>query len=421
MRGKPHPKVLVIGAGPAGLSAALTLNRRGVPVEIVERGDQPGTHSYALALHPRSAAMLDKWDLLDGLRRDSLQVRELVFYDRDGPRATLDLTKVPGQEAGLLVVGQNHLEKALVGALESAEVPIHWNCRMATLEQSEEQVEVTLQTLIETMSGYAMARLELQVEEEFSKRVDYLIGADGHLSIVRRRCGIDFPRVAPTQSFAVFEFKSDFDPGQKAHIVLSEAGTSVLWPLPGGYCRWGFEIEEAAAETFSRDKDRLFMQVGNHGYHVLESKILEEMLAERAPWFNGSVEQFRWRMLVRFEKRLAPRFGQGRVWLAGDSVHLTGPVGMQSMNIGLKEGQLLGNALADVVQGKAAATVLDAYQDGRIAEWRKLMGLSNALQNRPDTNDFLAGHLDQVLGCLPACGDSLAAFAEALGADLVPV
>ncbi len=421
MRGKTNPKVLVIGAGPAGLSAALTLNRRNVPVEIVERGDQPGTHSYALALHPYSVGLLEQWGLLDDLGKDALKVTELVFCDADGPRHSLDLRNVSGQEAGLLVVGQDHLEAALVKPLEKEGVPIRWNSRMATLDQSEGKVETTLQTLIETMSGYAMARLELQVEKEYTCKSDYLVGSDGHLSIVRRRSGIEFPSLAPAQSFAVFEFKTDFDMGNKAHIVFSEGGTSVLWPLPGGYCRWGFEIDESAAESFSRDKDRLFIQVGNQGYHVLESGILDEMLAQRAPWFNGSVDRFRWRMLVRFERRLARHFGRGRVWLAGDAAHLTGPVGMQSMNIGLKEGHQLGNALADIIHGEAGPEILEQYESGRLKEWQALMGVSTGLASRPETDPFLSGKLDRMLSCLPASLDSLPDFAKALSVDLVAV
>ena len=238
--------------------------------------------------------------------------------------------------------------------------------------------------------------------------------------MVRRRLGIEFPKVAPTQSFAVFEFQSDYAHNNEARIVFGDEGTSVLWPLPGGYCRWGFEIAESSAEQYSRDKDRLFMQVGNQGYHVLESGMLSEMIKQRAPWFNGSIGPFRWRMIVRFEKRLAESFGNGRVWLAGDAGHLTGPVGMQSMNIGIREGVVLGNLLADVLEGSADATALEAYGAEREAEWRKLIGLDMSLAGTDATDPFMAANLDRLLGCLPASMDNLAAFAEVLDLRLEP-
>ncbi len=418
MRTKTRPDVLVVGAGPVGLATALTLNKRRIPVEVLERDDRPGTHSYALALHPRSVAMLEEWGALGNLQQEALRVERLVFCDCREPRYTLDMGKVAGQKGGLLVVGQNNLEAALLDALEKAGVAIKWNYRLSGLQQDDNGVEVQLERLSEGMSGYAMARLEWQVDKEIKEASCYVVGADGHLSTVRRRVGIEFPKVAPTQSFAVFEFKTDYGHVNEARIVFGEEGTSVMWPLPGGYCRWAFELEESAAEAYSRDKDRLFIQVGNQGYHALESSMLEEMLRSRAPWFNGSLGDFRWRMMVRFEKRLASQFGRGRVWLAGDAGHLTGPVGMQSMNIGMNEGQMLANSLADIIEGWADSSILEAYNTDREREWRALLGLSTVLSGGPKMDGFISTYLDRLPGCIPASVDSLPDYAAALGAEL---
>jgi len=236
--------------------------------------------------------------------------------------------------------------------------------------------------------------------------------------MVRRKLGIEFPKIAPTQSFAVFEFKTNYPHNNEARVVFGDEGASVLWPLPGGYCRWGFEIAEAAAEQYSRNKDRLFMQVGSQGYHVLEAEMLEEMIRQRAPWFNGSIGQFRWRMIVRFEKRLAESFGNGRVWLAGDAGHLTGPIGMQSMNIGIHEGALLGGILADVIEGKAGPEALVAYGQARETEWRALTGSSVSLADRPDTDSFMAANASRLLSCVPASLETLPHYAEALGMEI---
>lgn len=413
------PMVIVVGAGPVGLATALALHKRGIPVEIVERDDRPGTHSYALALHPRTSAMLDEWGILDRLARESLRIRSLAFCDPGGPRYRLDLSAVTGQETGLLVVGQDHLEAALISPLEDAKVPIHWNSRLSALRQDHETVEIQLERLMEGMSGYAMARLEWQVDKEITTRCRYLIGADGHSSMVRRGLGIGFEQVAPAQSFAVFEFKTDFDHGNEARIVYSDEGTSVMWPLPGGYCRWGFEIDSTAAERYSREKDRLFVQVGNHGYRALESRMLTELLDRRAPWFSGSVEQFRWRMIVRFEKRLASAFGSDHVWLAGDAGHVTGPVGMQSMNIGMKEGRELANCIADCLDGYDKFNYLNTYDTNRREEWSALLGLSHAFVPTDESDPFLAGNVQRLFGSIPASYDSLTHFARSLSMDLV--
>lgn len=421
MRGKSDSKVLIAGAGPVGLASALVLHKKGIPFEIIERDDRAGTHSYALALHPATLQTLRDWGLDKRLKDSSVTVRHLLFCDREKPRYNLDLTRIPGAESGLLVVGQDHLEEALFAPLESSHHPVLWSHRLASLQQSDASVELHLERLGEGMSGYAMARLEWQVERELTRHAAFVIGADGHFSMVRRQLGIDFPKVAPTQSFAVFEFKTDFQLGDRAHVIFDESGTSILWPLPGGYCRWGFEIDESSAEQHSRDKDRLFMQVGSHGFHALQTEMLEQMIRERAPWFNGSIGPFRWRMIVRFEKRLAESFGQGRVWLAGDAGHLAPPIGMQSMNIGIREGQQLATIISEVLEGEANEEKLEAYKVDRQREWRSLLEIDTRLQPRQSANGFLAAHTAGLIGCLPTSLANLSRFAEFLEMDLETV
>ena len=414
--------VIVVGAGPVGLATALSLHKRGIPVEIEERDERPGTHSYALALHPKTCGMLEEWGLLERLLRDSLRIPTLVYCDQKGPQHHLQLADVPGQEQGLLVVGQDHLEQALFGELERAGVPVNWNTRLSGIYQSETGVTIELQKLTESLSGYAMARLEWQVDKEITRNCKYLVGADGHSSIVRRLMGIDFPRVAETQSFAVFEFKTDFAHQNEARIVFSDEGTSVMWPIPGGYCRWGFELDYEAAEQYSRRKDRLFVQIGNQGYRALESEILKEMLEKRAPWFNGSIEQFRWRVMVRFEKRLARTFGRERVWLAGDAAHVTGPIGMQSMNIGMLEGNLLAEYLTDCIQGKSDPSQLETcYNRERESEWKALHGMTRTFMADGHASPFIAKNTQLLLSAIPASLESLPEFAKALSLKLVDV
>ncbi|NBD38465.1 MAG: NAD(P)-binding protein [Verrucomicrobia bacterium] len=411
-------KILVAGAGPVGLSTAICLHDQGLKVEVIDRDDRTGTHSYALALHPHTVRLLKKWGKDKGLREKGHPVRYVDFYDHERRHKRLGLEDIPGFEGELLVLGQDHLEEALNDLLEERQVPVHWNHRLTDLKPHANGVELRVETLVEAMSGYAMARMEVQVEREYEDHADYLVGTDGHFSLTRRKLGLGFPKVGPTQSFAVFEFKTDADLGEAVHVVFHENTTSVLWPLPGGYCRWGFEVDEAAAAQFTRDKDRLMMQVGAHGYSLLDEEVLHDMLKERASWFSGSIGEFRWRMIVRFEKRLAEGFGSARVWLAGDAAHLAPPVGMQSMNIGIREGGNLADAIAGVRKGGKGEKILEAYNMDRQREWRSLLGMDVAFVEREHTIPLIRNNLDQLLGCLPASLDNLQGFAEALDLDL---
>ena len=123
-----------------------------------------------------------------------------------------------------------------------------------------------------------------------------------------------------------------------------------------------------------RSKERLFMSQGADSA-VLDEANFRTMIAARAPWFKGSIGEIVWKSVVRFERRLADGFGKDRLWLAGDAAHLTGPIGIQSMNLGLAEGQDLAQTISGVLRNAAPQSSLDAYSQRWTAVWRQLHNL----------------------------------------------
>ena len=87
MFGKKSPEVLIVGAGPVGLFAALSLARRGIRVQIVDHQWRPGTHSYALALHRRSLRLLGEVGLLDAVLQGAYRINRIAVYDDSTRRA----------------------------------------------------------------------------------------------------------------------------------------------------------------------------------------------------------------------------------------------------------------------------------------------------------------------------------------------
>ena len=132
---------------------------------------------------------------------------------------------------------------------------------------------------------------------------------------------------------------------------MGDLTTDAVWPLPDGYCRWSFQLADFTAPESSRVKDRIGLQLGTSQFPVLAEENLHALLAERASWFGGRVDEIDWRIVVRFESRLAEGFGNGRLWLAGDAGHMTGPVGMQSMNVGLREANELARIIHEPAHG----------------------------------------------------------------------
>ena len=331
-------------------------------------------------------------------------------------RAGMDLSKLPAKYPFLAIMPQASFEKLLEEALGKEGVEVEWAHRLARINPGSDAVTVTIDTLEHDSLGYAVAHTETIVERSQKLDVPFLIGADGHSSVVRTQHGIKFDAVRPADHFAVFEFDATGDVPDEVCVVMNDTDTNVLWPMSDQRYRWSFQLDEMHARDDSREKDRLLMQVGNRGYPQLAPEFLHQMIRERAPWFTARPERIHWRMAVKFEQRLARSFGSDRVWLAGDSAHMTGPVGGQSMNVGLREAAQLAEILAGNLRGSSSRDALAAYGSQRLTEWQQLLGVGGShLAMAGDVPDWLADRSERVTACIPASGVYLAQLVKQLG------
>jgi len=415
---KNPPEVLVVGAGPVGLCAALALARNGVRTEIIDQAERRGEHSYALALHPKTLEVLKEFGLLDRVLEQSLLVRTMGLYDGKERRAEIDLT-AGGTSAGLAVLPQNQVEQILENALKAEGVSVRWNHRLAYVEPAQDGALVAVNKLVMDGIGYGVAHTEYVVGRSDQFVVPFVVGADGHMSLVRRQLPVEFESVGVTDHFAVFEFESDYDFKNEVRLVLDDESTNVLWPLPDGHCRWSFELPRYRMGDDEREKDEANYEIVGPGrFPILTREFLENRLRKRAPWFRGSIGHIRWRILVRFERRLAASFGSQHTWLAGDAAHLAGPVGVQSMNIGLREAVELTTTLGDMLRGNTPRESLSEYNTNRLAEWRLLLGAGGSLKTDGKADPWVSSIADRLLPCLPASGDDLAQLVSQLHLEL---
>jgi 2-polyprenyl-6-methoxyphenol hydroxylase-like FAD-dependent oxidoreductase len=402
MFGKKKPAVLIAGAGPVGLFAAIVLTKRGVPVCIVDKTWRSGARSDALALHAASLRLLA--DV--GISPPCLRVDTIQLDDVSAHRAEIRLG-APGDESSCLaVIPQSALEHALEEALRKLGVRVLWQHNVAELTVHDHGVVVTIEELDKQSMGYAVEHTEWVVERSKQIEVPFVIGADGGHSIVRRLLGIDFPSVGPAQDFAMFEVQASADLGHTLRIVMDDRTTSSVWPLLHGHCRWCFELHGVAAPEAWRIKDCVGGHLRTASDADLDDDRLRTLVAERMPWFEGTIEEINWRVLVRFENRLATAFGKHRVWLAGDAGHMTGPIGMQSMNVGLREAHDLAELLAAVLDGGQSVQALDQYNRERINEWQHLLGLTSGSETSGPAA-LIAERRNRLVARLPASGARL--------------
>lgn len=148
MNREKNPEVLVTGAGPVGMLAALALKRRGLEVEIVDTGVWPCQHSYALALHGTSLDLLDSLGFGAAARANSYTVKTLSLCDRSGERMAASLRDIA-------VTRQDSLESLLESSLKSAGIQVNWRHEVFSLEPGEGSVRATVNRLGKESRGYA--------------------------------------------------------------------------------------------------------------------------------------------------------------------------------------------------------------------------------------------------------------------------
>lgn len=416
MFGKKEPDVLVVGAGPVGLVAALTLARRGARVQIIDEAWRSAAHSYGLALHPDAMKLLQELEVIEPVLQSAYRVTSLGLYGDTEARERLDLAALDDAFPFVAVFPQSLLEELLTEALTKHHVKVQWNHRLARLESANDHVLATIDKLEKETVGYAVSHSEWVIAKSKEYQVPFVIGADGHRSLVRQQLGIDFSQVGKAQHFAVFEFTTDVDLKHEMQVILNPANTNAIWPLPDGRCRCSFELPDYDHPEQEREKNRLTVELGLARYPMLKEDNLRALLAERVPWFTGKIGEIEWKLVIRFERRLAERFGTGRVWLTGDAGHMTSPVGVQSMNIGLREAHELATYVADGLEGKPGADVhLHDYGQQRLAEWRKIFGIEGGLGPSEMTPEWLRPHVGELVLALPASGSGLDPLVGQLG------
>jgi len=412
-----HTDALVVGAGPTGLLTALSLAQAGLSVEVIDEEWQPAGHSYALALHPRSLRLLDELGLASRAMEHGRKLPSITILAGDEPRVTIRCSVIDERFPHLLVLPQNALERLLADALARKGVKVRWSHRLAGLEPHDDAVAATVHRLEKESGGYGVAHTEWAVADTLSYRAGFVIGADGHRSLVRRALGTPLEEAGPSQVFAIFECMAP-SAGDEERLVLREDSVNALWPLPDGRARWSMEVAAPEVSAEDRFKGRLTTMLGERFFPHLDEARTRALLDERAGWFASRAGDIGWSIEVRFERRLATSFGRGRVWLAGDAAHLTGPAGMQSMNSGLAEGHALAGRIARIRGGQAGLEELEAYGRERLADWGFLLGLRGGLRPKATASEFVARNAARLLPCLPATPADLPPLAAQLGLDV---
>jgi 2-polyprenyl-6-methoxyphenol hydroxylase-like FAD-dependent oxidoreductase len=385
--------VLVIGAGPVGLVAAIRLREQGVDVRIVDEQTETSKRTYPVVIHPRTLRLLSSLGMTAPLEWRGRAIRHLAIYADEMRRAVLSLPSAEPIAPGVLTLPQDVLRQALVHRLSTLGVEVEWKTRLVAIDQDPARVRVEL-VRRETVEGPELKTEWLDVASQ-TLEVELVVAADGIRSTVRRALGIEMVQHGAREIYAFFD-AADQRAGDEAHLVFSRDYGSSIYPLQGSVSRFSFQVGAGALQP----------PAATH---------LRQLLSDRMPWYAGGVDDFEWSGSAEFHPALAARFGEGRVWLAGDAAHATGPLGGQSVNVGMHEADDLALRMAEAFRDWSFDRLGPRYCEQRRIEWGRFFGLG---PSKPDTSrapEWVRRHVGALLPSLPAAGDDLDDLLEQLG------
>jgi 2-polyprenyl-6-methoxyphenol hydroxylase-like FAD-dependent oxidoreductase len=377
-----HSQALIVGAGPVGLMAALELHERGIRVSVIDRKEAGDARSYAVVLHPRVLRALVERGLTQTLIWQGCELKEVVLFTDGKPRATLHLMPASAVSVGGLSLPQNVLRSALEGALRDRGIDVRYGHGLVSLKTSSSSV-------VAELAGPDGGETVV---------ADYVVGADGHDSTVRKLLGIELNSKGPSESYVFFDVPNDPFSGTQFQLVLTDTSASAIIPLHGGMMRYAFQVPSAPL--------------------TVNSVLFRELLAQRMPWRSDDLGSVEWSGSGRFHRAAVDQFGRDRVWLAGDAAHATSPLGVQSLNVGLHEARELAATIVECVRNTSPALLQTRYQARRQIEWKRLLATTPGAPLRSGLPDWVKRHIPRIVASLPASGDDLDDLLDQLGVSL---
>jgi 2-polyprenyl-6-methoxyphenol hydroxylase-like FAD-dependent oxidoreductase len=349
--------VLIVGAGPTGLTLALDLSRRGISCRLIEAAERPFSGSRGKGIQPRTLEIFDDLGIIEPiLAAGGLYPKLRIHLGPLSMRAGSLGSSKPSTEStpypNLWMVPQSRTETILRERLHALSRRVEFNRAIATVQQDQDGVDATF------LNGETM-------------RADYLVGCDGGRSTVRKTLGIKLEgEVLDEMPMLVADVEIDGLDRSDWHIwPFAKDGAIGLCPLPNTTL---FQLT-AKAETIGTDL---------------------EGVVHRAT--RRRVGRVAWWSVYQPAVRMVNRYRVGRVFLAGDAAHVHPPTGGQGLNTGVQDAYNLGWKLAHVLRG-GPDSLLDSYESERLPVAAAVLGLSKRLHQtrsikRGDVTNQLALH-----------------------------
>jgi 2-polyprenyl-6-methoxyphenol hydroxylase-like FAD-dependent oxidoreductase len=346
--------VLVVGAGPTGMTAALELSRLGTSVRLIEKApprppaaEPPPERSRAIGVQARTLELFEMRGLSEEMLRHGHPTAWCSVYGGGKRLFRIDFSKLESRYDYLLFISQMETERILRERIEKQGVPIERGVELVGFSQDGLAPEPSQVTVVLRHPG---GRLE-------EAHVPWLIDAEGARSLVRTTVGLSFEGRTGDEVYALGDIHVDGDLAEdEFHLFSTEYGFLGLFPLGERHFRIvaGVPQDKALGSAAPAIED------------------LQAIYDERSP-IPARFSGLTWASWFRINSRIVRHVRVGRLLLGGDAAHIHSPAAGQGMNTGIQDMINLAWKLALVIKGEAPVALLDTYEEERLPVMRNVL------------------------------------------------
>ena len=334
-----HYPLVIVGAGPVGLVAALELARHGVASVVLDGKSSVSEGSRAICIARHSMECLQQLELDEVFAGKALPWTHGTSYYRDREVYRLEMPH-SGHERfyPMYNLQQQYIEKFLVDQAEANPlVELRWQSRVSDLGQDEQGVSVAVDT----------------AEGAYQLRADYLLAADGARGVCRQALGLSLNGDAYEGRYVIadIQMKSSYPTERRAFFdPLSNPGLTILiHKQPDDIWRIDYQIDEHMDDEQELKEENVRKRINS----------ILEMIGERGEW------QLEWWSLYKAYTLALDDYRHKRVMFIGDAAHLVPIFGVRGLNSGIADAMNVAWKLAYVVNGLAGEKILDSYSPER--------------------------------------------------------
>jgi 2-polyprenyl-6-methoxyphenol hydroxylase-like FAD-dependent oxidoreductase len=343
-------ELLIVGAGPTGLTLACLCQKLGVKLRIIDKNSGPSTTSKAIGLQYRVSEILACLGIVDRFLELGSSPTPVNIYEGNRKLVRFEFN-LPGRQSGRdaftprpIMLPQSDTERLLGDLLRERGGQIEWDMELVSVSQSETSVTSTV-------------RKQDGSEEIINS--SWLVSCEGAHSVVRKQTGISFVGKTYPLAFALADVEIEWPIShEENHVWMHKDGAFAALPLPAAPNLW-----------------RLFIEASSNPDELSEGvtlRAIERLMAARTGHTEVLIHNPIWLSEFKINCRMVDRFRVGHVFVAGDAAHIHSPTGGQGITTGVQDAVNLAWKLGCVLRG-APVALLDTYHEERFPKAKEVL------------------------------------------------